>query len=90
MIAELSSTGFNPGITNPFRWKPSGLGLADKGLKDTAKTLLSGLERHGLIASDGECHPGPYGSENIEPEYELTDYGLRFLKRLAEPDDSRG
>jgi hypothetical protein len=86
MMAEISSGQAVP-TTSLRGWRPSGVGIIDEGLKDTARTLLTGLEQYGLIQSDGEDYAHPWIPKRTEPEYEVTDYGYWFLKRLREHDD---
>lgn len=61
-------------------WLVSEACAADPGLASVAYSLMSTLERHGLV-----------WSTNMEdPEYTLTQYGEHFLSRLAdEPASNR-
>jgi hypothetical protein len=56
-------------------------------MKEVARTLLTGLEQHGLIQFDGENYAHPWIPKLTEPEYEVTNYGYWFLGRLREHDD---
>jgi hypothetical protein len=58
---------------------------ADPGLEDAMLVLLGQLQSHGLIDSRSPVTPG--GAMTPEPHYFITDWGRRFLDRLADDTD---
>lgn len=67
----------------PPGWSPSRIAAADAGLADAVLPLIGTLELHGLIA---RYIPGglAISSASPEPFYNITEWGRRFLDRLAD------
>jgi hypothetical protein len=84
MMTEISPAAVDPhaGIR---AWRVSAISFVDYGLRETAQTLLTGLDRQGLIASDGEAYPHSWKTNQSEQGYQVTDFGYRLLKRLEKP-----
>jgi hypothetical protein len=77
-----------PGSVVSVGWTPTMILAEDSGLSDTLGTLLSGLQRHNLIRGP-QAAGITLADRNGEFPLQVTDYGLRFLERLEEPDLSQ-